>query len=121
MAVEALKRQRARQSAERLQAPAWEEDHGLIFTTSSGTPLRRENVYRNSFQPLLARAELPPTTRLHDLRHTCATLLLQQGAHPALVQHLLGYASVSLTLDRYSHWTPSMGEATAAMEGALGL
>jgi integrase len=61
---------------------------------------------------LRLRAELPASTRLHDLRHTCATLL---------VQHLLGYASISLTLGCYSHWTPSMGEQTsAAMESALG-
>jgi integrase len=54
--------------------------------------------------------------------YSIATLLLQQGTHPALVQHLLGHASVSLTLDRYSHWTPSMGDATAAaMDAALGL
>jgi integrase len=58
---------------------------------------------------------------LHALRHTAATLLLQQGTHPTLVQHLLGHASVGMTLDKYSHWLPSMGEATAqAMESALG-
>jgi integrase len=58
----------------------------------------------------------------HTLRHTCATLLLQQGTHPTLVQHLLGHATVGMTLDRYSHWVPSMGAATAtAMDSALGL
>lgn len=50
----------------------------------------------------------------HTLRHTAATLLLARGVHPKLVQELLGHASIALTLDRYSHWTPSMGEQTLA-------
>jgi integrase len=56
-----------------------------------------------------------------DLRHTCATLLLQQGTHPTLVQHLLGHASVSITLDRYSHRLPSMGDQTARTMERAGL
>jgi len=76
-------------------------------------------VARRSFNPLLKRAELPEK-RLHDLRHTCATLLLSQGVHPTLVQQLLCHASVAMTLYRYSHWVPSMGDQTArAMEAAL--
>ncbi len=71
------------------------------------------------FKPLLRRLELP-NIRWHDLRHTCATLLLSRGVHPKLVQHLLGHSSIQLTLDRYSHWIPSMGRATAsAMDDAL--
>ena len=59
--------------------------------------------------------------RWHDLRHTCATLLLSRGTHPKMVQHLLGHASIQLTLDRYSHWMPSMGRATVeGMDEALG-
>ena len=50
-----------------------------------------------------------------------ATLLLSRGTHSKLVQHMLGHASIQLTLDRYSHWIPSMGRATAsAMDEALG-
>ncbi|MBA3951692.1 MAG: tyrosine-type recombinase/integrase [Rubrobacter sp.] len=57
----------------------------------------------------------------HDLRHTCATLLLSQNVHPKYVQELLGHAKIAMTLDRYSHWIPSMGDHTArAMEAALG-
>jgi integrase len=59
--------------------------------------------------------------RFHDLRHTCATLLLEKGVNPKFVQELLGQAGVGLTLNTYSHHLPSMGEQTAlAMEGALG-
>ncbi len=77
------------------------------------------NVARGSFKPLLKKAGLPDI-RFHDLRHTCATLLLSCGHHPKLVQELLGHASVAMTLDRYSHVMPGMGEQTAAtMEAAL--
>jgi integrase len=62
-----------------------------------------------------------PPIRWHDLRHTCATLLLGRGVHPKLVQHLLGYASITMTLERYSHWIPSMGRHAAdGMDEALG-
>ncbi len=75
---------------------------------------------RGSFKPLLKRAELKGV-RFHDLRHTCATLLLSRGVHPKFVQELLGHASITITLDRYSHWVPSMGDQTArAMEAVLG-
>ena len=61
-----------------------------------------------------------PKMKLHDLRHTCATLLLSRGVHPKFVQELLGHASIAMTLNRYSHWVPSMGDQTArAMEAAL--
>ena len=72
-------------------------------------------------KPLLRRAGLPDI-RWHDLRHTYATLLLARGTHPTYVQKSLGHASVQLTLDRYSHWMPSMSRNTAAgMDEALGL
>jgi len=58
--------------------------------------------------------------RFHDLRHTCATLLLSRGVHPKFVQELLGHATIAITLDTYSHAIPIMGDATAkAMEDAL--
>ncbi len=59
-------------------------------------------------------------TRFHDLRHTCATLLLGKGVHPKFVQELLGHANIAITLDTYSHLIPGMGDVTArAMEDAL--
>jgi integrase len=53
-----------------------------------------------------------PHIRFHDLRHTCATLLLSKGVHPKFVQELLGHATISITLDRYSHAIPAMGDQT---------
>ncbi len=58
-----------------------------------------------------------PHKRFHDLRHTCATLLLTKGVHPKVVQELLGHSSISITLDTYSHVLPTMQEkAVAAMD-----
>ena len=95
------------------------QDNALIFCTHGGKPLDFRNLATASFKLLLKRAGLPDI-RFHDLRHTCATLLLSRGQHPKLVQELLGHASVAMTLDRYSHVLPRMGDQTAAaMEAAL--
>jgi integrase len=92
---------------------------GLVFATESGTLINPSNLRNRSFKPLLKRAKLPDIC-FHDLRHTCATLLLSQGTHPKLVQELLGHATIAMTLDTYSHLLPSMGDQTVrAMEAAL--
>jgi integrase len=118
-AVRTLRAHRKRQLEEKLESGALYEDQGLVFATGKGTPLDAQNVVNRHFKPLLRRAGLP-NIRWHDLRHTCATLLLSRGTHPTYVQKLLGHASVQLTLDRYSHWMPSMGKHTAnAMDEAL--
>ena len=60
--------------------------------------------------------------QFHDLRHTCATLLLLKGVHPKFVQNLLGHSSNKTTLDLYSHWMSDMGSFTAdAMDHVLRL
>ena len=74
-------------------------------TTTSGT-----NLLGRHFKPLLKSAGLPQI-RLHDLRHTCATILLMAGKHPKYIQELLGHASISLTLDTYSHVIEGMDDA----------
>jgi integrase len=115
-----LKAHRKRQLEERIKLTGLFEDHGLIFATRVGTPVNPENLVKRSFKPLLTRAGLPEI-RFHDLRHTCATLLLGRGVHPKLVQELLGHATIAMTLDTYSHYLPSMGDAAAgAMGDALG-
>ena len=119
MATEALKRHRIRQHAEKLAARDWQDDN-LIFCREDGRPLTRDMVARSNLKPVLKRAGLPQNCTPHQLRHTCATLLLSRGVHPKFVQELLGHSSIAQTLDRYSHWIPSMGEQTAtAMEAAL--
>jgi integrase len=87
-----------------------------VFASEVGTPIDAQNLVNRSFKPLLRRAGLP-NIRFHDLRHTCATLLLVKGVHPKFVQNLLGHKSIKMTLDLYSHWIPDMGDhAAGAMD-----
>lgn len=119
-AVEALKRHRLQQLQERIALGEVWDDHDLVFPNSIGRPMEATNLLRNSFFPLLRRAGLP-RIRFHDLRHTAATLLLSRGVHPKVVAELLGHATISVTLDTYSHVLPDMQrEATAAMDAVLG-
>ena len=94
-------------------------DQGLVFTTGSGAPLNPSNIRNRNLRRLISKAGLP-TIRFHDLRHTCATLLLSKNVHPKIVQEMLGHATVAITLDTYSHVLPGMGDhAATAMEDAL--
>ena len=118
--VAVLKAHRERQLEQRAKHAGMYADHGLIFSSEIGTPLNPENLVKRSFKPLLKRSGLPEI-RFHDLRHTCATLLMGRGVHPKLVQELLGHATIAMTLDTYSHYLPSMGDqASGAMGEALG-
>lgn len=92
---------------------------GWVFPTSNGTPVDCHNLINRSWWPLLGRTGLPRIP-FHNLRHTCATLLLTKGVHPKLVQELLGHADISTTLNTYSHVIPSLeGKTASAMEEAL--
>jgi integrase len=118
-AKDALRSHRKRQNAERLRVGSKWEDHGLVFPSRKGTTMNAKNLTARHFKPILKRSELPDI-RLHDLRHTCATLLIPRGVHPKFVQELLGHATIAITLDTYSHVLPSMSDQTAtAMEEAL--
>jgi integrase len=119
-AAEALGAHRTRQIEERLaKGPAW-EDWELVFCTTTGTPLNGKSLLQRGLRPLLKRADLPPL-RVHDLRHSCATLLLLQGVHPKIVSEMLGHASVAITLQIYSHVLPDMQkQATEAMDRLFG-
>jgi integrase len=118
--VEALRSHRARQAEEKLRAGSLYQDQGLVFAGEAGGFINPSNLRQRSFAPLLKRAGLVQIT-FHDLRHTCASLLFQKNIHPKFVQELLGYASVAITLDTYSHMLPGMGgEAADAMGEALG-
>ncbi len=86
---------------ERLQKAALWRDQGLVFASVSGTLINPTNLRKRSFASLLERAGVPEI-RIHDLRHTCATLLLGRGVHAKFFQKLLGHANISITLDTYS-------------------
>jgi integrase len=118
-ALSSLRSYRETQERESEKIPGLWQDHDLVFATHVGTPISRQDLITRSFKPLLQRAKLP-NIRFHDLRHTCATLLLGRGVHAKLVQELLGHATISVTLDTYSHVLPSMTDQTAtAMEDVL--
>jgi integrase len=102
----------------RMQAEGRSVGEGFVFTDTAGGPIRKSNLIRRSFEPLLRRAGLP-RIRFHDLRHTSATLLLAEGVHPKIVQERLGHSRINLTLDVYSHLLPSMGKEAAARLDAL--
>lgn len=118
-ATSALKRHRVVQAEERLRAgPAW-NDQDMVFATLTGGPLTSTTVLRQEFYPLLESAGLPKI-RFHDLRHTAATLLLTQGIHPKIVSEMLGHSNIAITMDLYSHVTPTMQrEAAAALDNLL--
>lgn len=63
-------------------------DDGLVFATERGTPVNPTNLRQRSFAPLLERAKLCKG-RFHDLRHTCATLLLERNINPKIVSEML--------------------------------
>ncbi len=117
-ASEALRSHLARQ-LEEIEALGDEyQDQGLIFPGERGQPMRPYTL-TGKLERILKRTGLPHI-RFHDLRHTCATLLLSKGVHPKFVQELLGHATISITLDTYSHVIPAMGDQTKkAMEEAL--
>jgi integrase len=118
-AVEALERHRVRQDNEGAARGHKWNDWGLVFCTKRGTPIRRDKLHDMHGKPLLRRAGLGDI-RFHDLRHTCATLLLTKSVHPEIVSEMLGYFSIASTLDTYSHVIPGLGDAAAsAMEDAL--
>lgn len=115
--VAMLRRWRARQLEERLAwGPAW-VDSGLVFTREDGTPLRPETPAYHLVR--LARAAGVPEIRLHDLRHTHATLGLAAGVPAKVMQERLGHSSIQITLDLYSHVVPGMQADAAARIGAL--
>ncbi|MHB1418187.1 MAG: tyrosine-type recombinase/integrase [Bacillota bacterium] len=107
-----LKAHRKGQAEEKLKAEQY-DDYGFVFAASNGQPLHERNIVRREFKPLLKIARLPDTIRLYDLRHTCATLLLAAGENPKVVSERLGHASVTLTLDTYSHVLPDMQRGAA--------
>jgi integrase len=106
LACTARREHRERQTFERKMAESEWPDHILVFCSSCGTPLDRGRIHLN-WTAALKKADLP-RIRLHDLRHTAATLMVQDGVHPKVVQEMLGHRSISVTLDIYSHMAPTL-------------
>jgi integrase len=95
--------------AETLGRPLDPDDY--VFTAPRGGPLRRDLLLKRFIRPAIEAADLPPALRLHDLRHSCAALLIELGAHPKAIQERLGHSSITVTMDVYGHLFPALNEA----------
>jgi integrase len=115
--VAVLREHRKRQIEERLRwGPAYRAGD-YVFTREDGKPYAPDDVTR-AFREAVADAGVP-RVRLHDLRHTWASLALAAGVNPKVVSERLGHATVSFTLDTYSHVMPGLQEDAAARVAAL--
>jgi len=87
------------------------DSEDYLFTAPEGGPLRRDLLHKRYFRPAVLKAGLPYGLRVHDLRHTCASILISLGAHPKVIQERLGHSSIMVTMDVYGHLFPSLNEA----------
>jgi integrase len=94
-----LKLQKERYAAGKNEIPQW------VFCNKAGNPIDMHNVKNRHFFKCLEKAGLR-RIRFHDLRHTFATLMIQQGTPIAYVQQVLGHSTIKLTVDTYTHWMP---------------
>jgi integrase len=115
--VAALRAHRSRQHQERLAAGSLYGDQGLVFCSRIGHPMHPK-VVSNQFRKAVARHAMPYLS-VHGLRHSWATLALQAGIHPKIVQERLGHSTISITLDIYSHVNPAMDADAANTVAAL--
>lgn len=106
-----LTTQKAGQNERRLLLGAEWHDHDLVFTSRYGEPLRKKAIYM-AFERICALAGVP-RIRIHDLRHTSATIMLVAGVHPKIVSERLGHSDISTTLKIYSHLTATLQQAAA--------
>jgi integrase len=109
--IEALRKQRVAQNEERLVAGTEWDDWDLVFAQPNGRPLDKHSDYE-AWIKLLNRAKVRHI-RLHDGRHTAATLLLTAGVHPRVVMELLGHSQMRTTTDIYSHVMPALAQEAA--------
>jgi integrase len=120
LALVALRDHRHRQAEQRLHAGTVWIERNLVFCGATGGHLHPVRL-NDELKALLAAAGLP-RIRFHDLRHTAATLLLGRDVNPKKVSEMLGHSTVAITLDTYSHMTPTMHrEAAEVMDALLGV
>ncbi|MFO8143201.1 MAG: tyrosine-type recombinase/integrase [Dehalococcoidales bacterium] len=106
-----LQEHKDKQSAQRAMLGLSLADDDLVFADPEGKPLLPDTI-SNAWRKLIKRVGLKGI-RLHDARHTHASLMLKQGVHPKIVQERLGHATISTTLDLYSHVSPGLQQAAA--------
>jgi integrase len=109
--LDALRQHRTAQLEERLEAANVWQDHGLVFAQPNGRPLDPRSDHR-AWRALLTTAGVRPT-KLHDARHTAATVMLTMGVPARVVMQILGHSQISLTLGTYSHVMPELAQDAA--------
>jgi integrase len=109
--VSELKKYKANQNQFKLALGAGYEDQDLVCAREDGRPIYPRTL-ATKFDSIIKKASVPKI-RLHDLRHTHATILLKLGENPKVVSERLGHSTVTMTLDTYSHVTPDMQKSTA--------
>lgn len=114
--IEALRSHRTRQLERRLACGEW-IDTGLVFDRGNGQMIAQETT--KTYHVQICKAAGLPVIRMHDLRHTAATLLLKRGVHPKVVSEILGHASISTTLDIYSHVDVTMQRSATDILGEI--
>jgi integrase len=115
----ALRRHKAKQAEEKLLLGSAYKDYGLMVCQPDGKPIDPRN-FLGYFKKVLGQAGLP-NLRVHDARHTFATMMLELGESPKTVQTMLGHSRVSITLDIYSHVSLDLEKKAAAkLNAALG-
>jgi integrase len=116
--VEALLTHRTQQSAWRRAAGSSWTHQDFVFTSGGGQPMDQRNVLR-AFRRVLRRAKLP-RMRFHDLRHSCASLLLAQHTDPRVIMETLGHSNISVTMNMYAHVMPALKrDAADAIDRSL--
>jgi integrase len=115
--VSALREWRRTQISERLAFGEGWHDSEFVFTREDGTPLHPESVSKQ-FNRHVRLAGLR-RIRLHDLRHTHATIALRAGVHPKTMSERLGHATVAITMDTYTHAIPALQEEAAELIAGL--
>lgn len=117
LCIRALRKRKAEQAADRLAlGEAWQET-GLVFTTRHGTPVEPRNLAR-TFDLLCERASVR-RIRLHDTRHTCASLLAAAGTHPRTIMAILGHSQIGVTTNVYTHVATEDQRAAVGLLGGL--
>ena len=111
LAASVLREHREKQQLDRAMLGVSLNDDNLVFSDFEGKPLL-PNTVTHAWIKLVRCIGIKPI-RLHDARHTHASLMLKQGVHPKIVQERLGHASIQITLDTYSHVAPGLQEEEA--------
>ena len=112
-AIDELRRLKRQQAEELLKLGVRQSDETLVCARADGEPLQPQSL-THQFTRLMSRIPDLPRVRFHDLRHSHATQLLLTGVHPKIAQERLGHASITTTIDLYSHVTDSMQSDAAA-------